>query len=113
MGLGGTSISLTPNQSIYTPLSRQLSNTMGGEIQYGLSPRSSWTVGLTYGGLYYPDQDFGNNHQINVRSGYNRNWTAKDTVSVFYEYDAYRAVVRAGLATIWTRTLCSWHTGVA
>ena len=90
VGLGSTNFSLTPNQSIYTPLSRQLSNTMGGQIQYGLSPRSSWTVGLTYGGLYYPDQDFGNNHQINVRSGYNRNWTAKDTVSVFYEYGAYR-----------------------
>jgi hypothetical protein len=38
----------------------------------------------------YPDADFQNTHQINARTGYNRNWTAKDTVSVFYEYGVYR-----------------------
>ena len=90
VGLTAMNLSLTPNQGIYTPLSRQLANTVGGQIQYGLSPRSSWTVGVTYGNLIYPDVDFQNTHQINARTGYNRNWTAKDTVSVFYEYGVYR-----------------------
>jgi hypothetical protein len=89
VGSIGMSLSLTPNQGIYTPLTRQLANAVGGQVQYGLSPRSSWTVGVTYGTVIYPDADFQNTHQINARTGYNYNWTAKDSFSIFYEYGAY------------------------
>ncbi len=100
VGLTGISLSLTPNQGIYTLLTRQLANTVGGQVQYGLSPRSSWTVGVTYGSVMYPDADFANTHQINARTGYNRNWTARDTVSIFFEYGVYRG----GLGSVGTNS---------
>ena len=99
LGLTGTNSSMKPNQDIYTPLSRQLANTVGGQIQYGLSPRSSWTAGVTYGNVMYPDTDFQNTHQINARTGYNRNWTARDTVSIFYEFGAYRGGLGQNIGT--------------
>jgi hypothetical protein len=63
---------------------------VGGDVQYGLSPRSSLSAGITYANVYFPDGQFGNTHHFSVRSGYNRNWTARDTVGVVYTFSEVR-----------------------
>jgi len=88
---GGISSSLVPNQTIYTPQGSRLSNTVSGQVQYALGPRSSWTASLSYGNLYYPDGVLANSHQIDVRTGYNHALTAKDSVTAFYDYARYQA----------------------
>jgi hypothetical protein len=93
LGTGGIANGLTPSQSIYTPVSSRLSNTSSAQVQYGLSPRSSWTAAVTYGLLHYLDSQtlniFQDTHQIDVRTGYNHSFTARDTVTVFYDYATY------------------------
>jgi hypothetical protein len=87
---GGITSNFTPQQNVFTPIASRLSSTSAVQVQYGLSPRSSWTAGVSYGTLYFPDGGLENSHQINVRSGYNRNLTARDTVSFFYDYGTYK-----------------------
>jgi hypothetical protein len=104
LGMGGIANGLTPSQSIYTPVSSRLSNTSSVQVQYGLSPRSSWTAAVTYGLLHYLDsqtqnviQDlFQDTHQIDLRTGYNHSFTARDTVTVFYDYATYTVDAQAG-----------------
>jgi hypothetical protein len=88
---GGISSTLLPNQTIYTPVASRLSHTVSGQVQYGLSPRSSWTASFSYGTLYYPDGTFANSNQIDVRGGYNRALTARDSITFFYDYTKYLA----------------------
>ncbi len=90
VGIGGINPLLSANQSVTTLFARQLANSVGGDLQYGLSPRSSVTAGVTYSNVFFPDGGFSNTHQFSVRSGYNRNWTAKDTVSVLYTFSEIR-----------------------
>ncbi len=108
LGIGGLANGLTPSQSIYTPVSSRLSNTSSVQVQYGISPRSSWTAAVTYGLLHYLDSQtqslFQDSHQIDVRTGYNHSFTARDAVSVFYDYATYTVDAQAGLLETQTDT---------
>lgn len=79
-----------PNQSILTPPTASYSNTVVGQLEYGLTRRSSWTGSVSYGILRYPDSDFLNSNQVIVSTGYNYSPTARDTVSVTYSYSDFR-----------------------
>jgi len=80
---------LTPSQSIYTTQTQRLTYTAAGQVQYGLSPRSSVTASASFGLLQFFDFDFLNGKQLNVTTGYNRNLTAKDTLAVSYSYGRF------------------------
>ncbi len=78
-----------PNQSIFTPYGTSLMNTVAGQIEYGLSRRSSWTASGSYGILEYTNSGFYNTHQMTASTGYNYSFTAKDSISVSYIYNLF------------------------
>lgn len=78
-----------PNQSILTPTTASYSNSVLGQVEYGLSRRSSWTVTGSYGFLRYPDSGFFNTNQISASTGYNYSLSAKDAISLTYNYNRF------------------------
>jgi hypothetical protein len=75
-----------PNQTLLTPYATRYSNSVLGEVEYGLSRRSSWTVSGSYGILKFADTQFYNSDQVSASTGYNYSLTAHDSVSVSYSY---------------------------
>jgi len=71
-----------PNQSILTPYVNSFYNTVMGQVQYGITPRSSWTASASYGLLRFPDSSFSNTNQVNVSAGYNYGLSANDSVAI-------------------------------
>src|ERR1700730_13383964 len=62
---------LTPNQTIPTILVPRLSNTLVSQIEYTLSPRSSWTAAGSYGTLNFLGVGFVNSTDALFQTGYN------------------------------------------
>ena len=81
---------LLPSQTVLTQHSSRISNTVVGQVQYHLGPRSSLTASGAYGILHFPDGDFLDGNQINFSAGYNRQLTRRDTVGVAYSYGLFR-----------------------
>ena len=79
-----------PNQSILTPFTVSYLNTVVGQLEYGLTRRSSWTASGSYGILRYPDSDLSNTNQIGASTGYNHSITAKDAIFASYNYNEFR-----------------------
>ena len=85
----GLSPALAPNQSIFTTRGNRLSNTAGGEIDYKFTARSSWTAGASYGMLRFFEGVMIDSEQLNLKTGYNWQATAKDTIAIGYNYGRY------------------------
>jgi hypothetical protein len=79
-----------PNQSILTPTTTSYFNSVLGQVEYGISRRSSWTLSGSYGILRYPDSSLFNTNQITASTGYNRSLTARDGVSLTYTYNQFK-----------------------
>jgi hypothetical protein len=92
-GLGGPFSTLNPifdpNQSILTGRARRIGNTAVGEVDYSLSPRSTFVVTGSYGLLHYLDDGFIDNHAVMGRAGYDYQLTSKDTLGVNYGYTRF------------------------
>jgi len=82
--------SLTPNQSIPTILAPRLSNTAVAQIEYALSPRSSWTASGSYGMLNFLGAGFINSADGVFQTGYNYSLSPQSSVAVIYRFDAFR-----------------------
>ena len=82
--------SWTPNQTIPTILSPRLSNTVVAQIEYALSPRSSWTASGTYGMLNFLGAGFINSADGAFQTGYNYSLSPQSSVAVIYRFDAFR-----------------------
>ena len=78
-----------PNQSVLTPFAASYFNTVVGQVEYGLSRRSSWTASGSYGIVRYPDSDLYNTNQLIASTGYNRSLTAKDSIFGTYNYSQF------------------------
>jgi hypothetical protein len=85
---GPTSAPLSPiygaGDTILTGQTRVVNNSAVGEIQYNLSPRSSFTATGSYAVLQYLGGGYISSRDYVVSAGYNYMLTAKDTLDVTY-----------------------------
>jgi hypothetical protein len=82
--------SLNPNQTIPTILVPRLSNTAVAQLEYTLSPRSSWTASGSYGMLNFLGAGFINSAEGVFQTGYNYSLSPQSSVAVIYRFDAFR-----------------------
>jgi hypothetical protein len=81
---------LTPNQTIPTILAPRLSNTAVSQVEYTLSPRSSWTASGSYGMLNFWGVGFINSAEALFQTGYNYALSPLSSIAVIYRYDDFR-----------------------
>jgi hypothetical protein len=82
--------SLTPNQSILTPRGGRITNTVVGQVEYHLSPRSSITTTGDYGILHFLDSGLLDSNNAMFLVGYDYQVTRRDTFGVIYHFNALR-----------------------
>jgi hypothetical protein len=82
--------SVTPNQTISTILVPRFSNTAVSQIEYQLSPRSSWTASGSYGMLNFLGAGYINSTDAGFQSGYNYLLSPQSSVAVIYRFDDFR-----------------------
>jgi len=82
--------SLNPNQTIPTILVPRLSNTAVAQIEYALSPRSSWTASSSYGMLNFLGAGFINSADGTFQTGYNYSISPHSSIAVIYRFDAFQ-----------------------
>jgi hypothetical protein len=85
--LNGT---LAPNQTIPTIVAPRLSNTAVSQIEYELSPRSSWTASGSYGMLNFLGAGFINSTEGVLQTSYNYAVSQQSSIAVIYRFDAFR-----------------------
>jgi hypothetical protein len=81
---------LTPNQTIPTIMVPRLSNTLVSQVEYKLSPRSSWTASGSYGTLKFLGVGYINSTDGLFQTGYNYLVSQQSSVAVIYRFDAFR-----------------------
>jgi hypothetical protein len=81
---------LTPNQSILTARGQRISNSFLTEVDRLLTPRSSVTFVGSYSLLRFVDNGFLNFGDAVFQTGYNHQFTRKDTVALLYRFTAFR-----------------------
>jgi hypothetical protein len=81
---------LGPNQTIPTIMVPRLSNTLVSQIEYKLSPRSSWTASGSYGTLSFLGLGYINSANALFQTGYNYSVNAQSSIAVIYTFDAFR-----------------------
>jgi len=87
---GPLSSILGPNQTIPTIIVPRLSNTAVSQIEYTLSPRSSWTASGTYGQLDFLGVDYINSTEAQFQTGYNYSLSPRSSIAVIYRFDDFR-----------------------
>jgi len=87
----GLANTLIPNNSILNSGfgSSQLNNTVAGEIEYRIGPRTSVTAQGSFGVLRYLDGDFLDNNQYSAGFGVTRRLSARNTVGLTYTHAGY------------------------
>ena len=96
-GVGGSPGSISPglgngfvpNQSIYSGFGPQYSNSVGAQMTYRLSPRSSVTLGGVFGVLRFTNSGNIESNDVVLNVGYNYSITRKDTLGLVYRFSAY------------------------
>jgi hypothetical protein len=81
---------LGPNQTIPTIMVPRLSNTFVSQIEYNVSPRSSWTASGTYGTLNFLGVDYINSADALFQTGYNYSISPASSIAVIYRFDDFR-----------------------
>jgi hypothetical protein len=82
--------SLTPNQTIPTIMVPRLSNTVVSQLEYSLSPRSSWTASGSFGMLNFLGAPYINSTEGQFQTGYNYLASPQSSIAVIYRFDAFR-----------------------
>jgi hypothetical protein len=92
-GPGGPLSSLLgPNQTIPTIIVPRLSNTAAAQIEYKLSPRSSWTASESFGTLDFLGVDYINSKEVLFQTGYNYSLNPRSSIAVIYRFDDFRYI---------------------
>jgi hypothetical protein len=78
-----------PNQSILTGYATSYFNSVMGQLEYGISRRSSWTGSASYGLVRFTNSNLQNLNQVTASTGYNYSVTAKDSVSATYVFSTF------------------------
>src|SRR5712692_4183284 len=96
-GLAGAGLNLVNaspqfilNQTILTTHAQRFSNTVLGEVEYKFSSRSSITATGAYGILHFSGASFLNSNNAVFRTGYNHNFTARDSMALVYGFSRFR-----------------------
>jgi hypothetical protein len=87
---GPLSSILGPNQTIPTIIVPRLSNTAVSQIEYKVSPRSSWTASGSYGVLDFLGVDYINSAETRFQTGYNYSLNPRSSIAVIYRFDDFR-----------------------
>ena len=87
---GSLSSILGPNQTIPTIMVPRLSNMLVSQVEYKVSPRSSWTAAGSYGTLNFFGVDFINSADALFQTGYNYSLNPQSTIAVIYTFDDFR-----------------------
>jgi hypothetical protein len=85
--LNGT---LAPNQTIPTIVTPRVSNTAVSQIEYELSPRSSWTASGSYGMLNFLGAGFINSTEGALQTSYNYAVSQESSIAAIYRFDHFR-----------------------
>ena len=117
IGLQPISGGSIPAQTVLTDYSRRISNSVNGNVERSLNPRTSISGNGSYGILRFLDGDGENNTQITGALSLNRRLNARNTLSGNVSYSTYSfsgvgaqpTVVSRGLNIVyerlWTRAL--------
>ena len=91
-GLGGPFFNsiLTPNQTIPTIIVPRVSNTAVSQIEYTVSPRSTWTASGSFGTLNFLGAGFINSNQGQFQTGYNYSLSPESSVALIYRFDIFQ-----------------------
>ena len=81
---------LGPNQTIPTIMVPRLSNTAVSQIEYKVSPRSSWTASGSFATLDFLGLDYINSDEALFQTGYNYSLTPRSSIAVIYRFDDFR-----------------------
>ncbi|MGC2530497.1 MAG: hypothetical protein WA639_22330 [Candidatus Acidiferrum sp.] len=109
---------LGPNQTIPTIMVPRVSNTAVSQIEYKVSPRSTWTAAGSYATLDFLGAHYINSAEALFQTGYNYSISPTSTIAVIYRFDDFRypyltqgienQVVELGYGRNMTGRL-SWH----
>jgi hypothetical protein len=80
---------LGPNQTIPTIMVPRVSNTLVSQVEYKVSPRSSWTASGAYGTLKFLGVDYINSADALFQTGYNYSVSPASTIAVIYRFDDF------------------------
>ncbi|HKO03528.1 MAG TPA: hypothetical protein VJW51_02210 [Candidatus Acidoferrales bacterium] len=75
---------VTPTQTIESPNVSQISSATVVQAQYAVNPTSSVNFSGTVGFLHFLGNDLLNSRNVTARFGYDKSFTAKDTISFSY-----------------------------
>ncbi len=90
-GPGGPLSSLLgPSQTIPTIFVPRLSNTAVSQIEYKISPRSSWTASGSYGLLNFLGVDYINSAETLFQTGYNYSLNPRSSIAAIYRFDDFQ-----------------------
>ncbi len=78
-----------PNETIFTVQGPRIGNTVLGEVDYKISPRSSFTATGSYGILHFSGTGFINSNNVVFLTGYSHDFTAKDSIGVIYGFSRF------------------------
>jgi len=81
---------LGPNQTIPTIMVPRVSNTLVSQVEYKVSPRSSWTASGALGTLNFLGIGYINSVNGLFQTGYNYDLSPQSTIAVIYRFDAFR-----------------------
>jgi hypothetical protein len=81
---------LGPNQTIPTIIAPRLSNTLVSQIEYKVSPRSTWTASAGYATLNFFGADYVNSTNPLFQTGYNYSLSPPSTIAVIYSFDDFQ-----------------------
>jgi hypothetical protein len=85
----GLSLSLSPNQSIYSALGPRYSNAFGTQVSYLFSPRASLTVGGAYELLDFTEPGNVSSTMFLGSVGFNYALNPHDSIGVLYRFEGF------------------------
>lgn len=86
----GLSPAFLPSQTILTGRTMRISNTFVGEVDYVVSPRSSFTISGSYAILHFRDPGLIDSKNAMFRTGYNYDLTKRDSLAIIYGFGMLR-----------------------
>jgi len=94
LGTGGSFLlpGTLPNQTILAGQDKRWSNTIGGSVNYALSPRNSLTFAGSYGMLRFIDGNFIDSNSFQGQAGFSRQLNAADSLGFSYGVSLVRFV---------------------
>jgi hypothetical protein len=87
-GVPGIGSGYVPNQGIYAAIGARYSNTASVQLTYQMTSRGSITLTGTYAILNYVEAGNVDNDTLTGTIGYNYVLSRKDTIGVFYRFNA-------------------------